>query len=243
MNFGKIIHLSILFVIAWLFFIIARRFILHDIFIPSLHPALKVLWNCGLSFGQFIFYAIMIVVVILWVIWNIVNRVVPKFFRKIIRWPFSPFKELDRSGLFRLLDRLFGIIFSRGTISNRLESFAESLLYFMKDSGTMLKDEAINELSSRVPNIIDPVKNSAKEKDQSTYNDMDDNSRDINISADDMQKIEEQYQQCLEEKIKPITDSMPFLERNELKTKNSMASATCKLNKIKASFDLISTRL
>ena len=96
MNISRTIHLMTVFIILWIFVMMIRPFIMHNLGPSAFNEGFRQGINGIVSAGWVIFGWVILIIIILWITWKIINKIVPKFFRKLIRWPWSPWKEFDR---------------------------------------------------------------------------------------------------------------------------------------------------
>ena len=245
MNFMRMIHLAIVFVVAVLLWTILSFLVLPHIkiLIPSLPP--QALWAPIYKIvgrvSEYLVVAIMVVFTMLWIIWKIINKVLPKILKKMIRWEFSPFKELKRSGIFGLLDALFGAIFSTKSVDKRLKDVGLSIANFVKGSSGMVAEEAIRAMpASARPNQGKGAASIPKTNSPPPSNDPYQPSP---LTDDQQTQLDQRYQQCLEENLVTLTSDMSAAERNGNRIKNETAKVNCKLLQLSQKFDTISFRL
>jgi ABC-type antimicrobial peptide transport system permease subunit len=178
---------------------------------------------------NFLSYFIFFAVVFLWAVWKIINLVVPKFFKKMIRWEFPPFKELHQAGIFGLIDALLSVFFSTKSINRRLEDIAKAFGKFIDGSVQFMGPEF-----GKLLNIVDSkIQNKGKDKNNDQDTSMDDK----------VAKLDDQYNLCVLENTTLISDKMTDSEKTTTTASNEFAKIKCKLEQIKQNLNSMSKRM
>lgn len=177
-----------------------------------------------------ILWIIVIIMLCIYVVWKIIKKFVPNFpipFKKILL-KIPPFPQLERARIFALFDGVFGILLGRGTIFHRFVRFGENLADFVTYNGKNI----IGEVKGRVPKVGEttsaPPEEEAEDNKNSAFSDA------------ERQMINEQMQQCIEEKVIPITPEMSTSEATSARAANVSANLTCQVAQLQSFANLMS---
>ena len=132
------IRLAIAIVVLDVCFLVARWIIIRppiEVFLAALPP--QELWLSVLNAITAVSHQalpwILAPLAVLYFIYKLVAKI--KLIGKILlRIP--PFPDIKRSGIISLFDSIFGIVFGRGSIKDRLKNFARKILEFIESSFT-----------------------------------------------------------------------------------------------------------
>lgn len=175
-----------------------------------------------------IFVAILIIIGFFYLIYLFVTRVlgriplIGKIFVRIMM-AIPPFRELQRAGLFTLLDTiLFQVIFSGRGLKDRLKILGQALANFVKTN--------INNVRSLFNSKIKPISIVTPD-----FEKKDDPSADPATIAENLKNQElvaDQYERCLQENLQPINKSMSKSDINAVNLRNITAQTQCQAQKI-----------
>lgn len=226
-NAMKIINYIITFIVGFIALILIRLLVLPPllIFIPGLRtPFLTKFWEFMMNFGFMILGILLIVLLILWIIYNILIRIFPI---NLIIKPMPPFPQLKRAGIFGLFDAIAGIVVSSDGAKNRLLRLGNAIGNFIWGSIDMMTStigelvgadklrDKINSASAKAPPL--PVTPEPEDTNESPF------------SAAQTNAANEKYSRCLEQETIIITDSMSAFERQSAQASNALAPTKCKL--------------
>lgn len=163
---------------------------------------LTLAWETFMYFGQQFVLITGVVFLMLWVIYEIFSRIFPiSLFIKHI----PPIRELINAGIFGLFRALLGIIVSKERFAVRFKNCLIAFGLFIKQNFTF------KSVVKREPMTTNATKSTPV------------------FSQEDIQRSNEEFQQCLEEKITVITPEMTALEAGAAKFKNSSLEIQCKV--------------
>lgn len=194
----------------------------HSAFVGGWLRVVVILW--------IIFAVLMCFIVWMWILWKIINKFVPKkilFFKvrsRILAIP--PFPQMERAGLFALCDGLYDAIVARTSFGHRLQMFGSTFANFIRTNTYMVMaliggDDLQDLTSGHVWNVAEPEDTEPEVvRDESPF------------TGSNYSQVDEEYQQCLEENIVPVSPDMSSDERTEASTKNRQAKVTCQLQGI-----------
>jgi len=229
----KMIRYAVLFVIFIIMWSICSLFIYVNpalwgkIGLPSLPPKqlFVPLYAIISKVCEYLAIIICCLMVFLWAVWMVVNKVVPKFLRKMIRWEFSPFKELKQAGIFGLISALFGAIFSTKSVEKRFTDIGDAFKKFMLGSTDMLGKEmtsALRRMSPDKPKDQPPTKKEEEADDSESP-----------ITDEQQAKVVDHYTQCVQETVQIETPNMSQSDRAAMMAQNQFAQIQCKLDQMK----------
>ena len=249
MGFLTMIRLGIAIVVLCVVFFVGRWIILPPmkVFFPSLKP--EPFW-LGLSNSitaachQAIPY-ILIPLAILYLIYKVISKI-PLIGKILVRIP--PFPDLRRSGIIGLFDGLFGIIFSRASMKDRLKNFARSILQFVQagfknsvdtvDSVFKIKNK-LSRLNPKIK-IPDSINLTGGSK---YYDDKPDTDPITNpLMTDEQREIDDKYQLCVYDNTVKITPDMKPEDISYYETQNQIETIKCKVNKVQTSLSFITNK-
>ena len=206
--------------------------------LPALEP--KEVWSAvyGVLSKMAEYFAVFIITTffLLYIIYKIVDSVLPSMLKVMIGWTWSPFKELKSSGIFSLFDGIFGALFSNKSFKDRTKKVANGFKdMFMKGTTFIVNDLVEIGVFPR-KNKLPPPKEVPEEP--STAPDNNPNA----ISDKVKGAIEEKYNNCLQEKLINITNKMSAGDIQAANLNNQYARVQCKLNQFKDSMELLVQR-
>lgn len=244
MDLRRIVWIAIMFIVGFVYFMIVRFLRLPHlkVFIYALPPhglflgiyntikglALQVF---GLIFGVFIALTAV----------NWVLKRIPIFGRLLRRIP--PLPQLEQFGIFRLIEGLFGAIFSLMSIKDRLIRVAQvfgtyiatNTLQFMNLLGIQQKLTAIQ---TNIRNQTDAVKSMAtsvtQSPTQSTQSREEMLQRNANaprppiFEPSQYRKMDDEYRQCVEENIVSPAPGTSAIELKGIDSRNTVSRIVCK---------------
>lgn len=181
------------------------------------------------------------VIIILYIIYVIIRTFVP--------WPFKkpllraqPFRAMRESGLIRLLDSIFGIIFSRASFLNRFKRagyaagtfFTGYTLYIFGMMGYNKKNLkswlAADDPSCPAPSVPSREERLSRIKEK---------DKQVPFEPSENRKLDDQYIQCVEENTAHITPDMTTNDRRLMEQKNSAARAMCRLQQMQSQMNSV----
>jgi hypothetical protein len=170
-------------------------------------------------------------IVIMYVLWKIIKMFIPNFpipFKRIfLRLP--PLYQLDKSGVFGLIDGLVKVFVSNDTLGRRFARAGNSLSnFFIKSSGFIFGTLKSSGMTPPIPtggksNELLDRKTSFNPKEEAQAND--------------------EMVQCIEEKTLPIFPEMSSFEKSKTMLRNSQSATTCKIKSLSALSNILSTRI
>ena len=173
---------------------------------------------------------------LLYLIYKVLDAVIPFIYKPMIGWVWSPFKELKSSGIFGLFDAIFGALFSNKSFKDRTAKVANGFKdMFMKGTTFIVNDLVEIGVFPR-KNKLPPPKEVPEEP--STAPDTNPNAISDKVRA----SIEEKYNECLQEKLINITNNMSASTIQAANLNNQYARVQCKLNQFKDSMELLVQR-
>ena len=241
-SFKKTVHISILVVVAIVWFCILQLFILphmwHKMAIPRFLDDIGLVrfWYYFMVILAIVTVIIMFTFFVFWVIWEILN-LIHKLMKKIpiigtainkaliepiMKLP--PFPDLKKAGIFKMFRKIFmgGPNFFKNLVNGLGAFFAKSTVMLMKEtrgivSRSTRKKRRTSKSSKSSKSKKSKGKKSKKNKKSET-------------STDDY--YADQYQQCLEENIIPITPDMSPTDITVTNQKNYISRMNCKLQRL-----------
>jgi len=263
MNIFRMIQLAIAFIIIFTFILIIRWTVLPHlkIFFHGLPPAplWEGAWNAFIGAGLQIMPFILAVFLVLYLVYKAIQKTVCriKLIGKIIckildRTP--PFSELKRAGIFNLFDAIFGIIFSRDSISKRFTRLGQALAAFIESNFTFAVDTTDKVLG--ITPLIDKINSSIQipktiqitsktDKNGKPYDDYEHPKPDVNdapLLTDEQREIDDKYQMCVAKNTTPITPDMTEDDVKYYKIQNQVAITRCKVNKLQTSMSYMTNK-
>ena len=267
----KIIRLAIAFVIMFTMILILRWTVLPHlkVFVHALTPTpfWEGLWSTLIGIGMQLMPYILATFVIIYFLYKIISKI-PLIGKIILKIP--PFPEFRRSGLIGLFDGIFGIIFSRDSIPKRFQRLAYAIGSFIEQNFKFTIDTTdevlgitpmINKLNNKITSAKGSIENSVYKLPgkinltngkgaEDIKTPPDPYANDPNpILNDEQREIDDKYQQCVAENIKPIPILTPEMikdmSKEELEKKkediahipneNKRAQIQCKVQKLQTS--------
>lgn len=229
MNFQKFINLAIAFCTFIIFITLSRFLVLPHMKIgtSALEPTevMETGTNSGLNASLQIVGYLMIFFLILWILYQILRKI-PLIGKLIIKGLGFIFGPCRRSGIFGLFDMIFGVIFSRLSLPDRLARIFRGLIDFSKGS--------ISFLINSGGDIVDNIHFSGKDKKKREEDEID-----KKVTESDNKYINNQYDMCLYENLIEITPTMTGDEKNYAIAKNQTARTICKTKQLQAIMDTI----
>ena len=180
--------------------------------------------------------AVTIFFLIMYIIWKIINMFVPKIFgirKAFLRIP--PLPQLDRAGIFRLFDGIFGALFNRLSTSERFKRAGKVILDFFIANRKIVAD-AIKPGIDRIGVVITPPK--SDQVDQVSNNKRP--PKPDYITDTEKRTVDELYEQCLEEKLLSTSSKMNALEKQSIAIQNSNSKTICKVKMLQDNINLLS---
>lgn len=265
MNILKLIRLAIAFVVMFTMVLILRWTVLPHlkVFAHALTPTpfWEGLWSTAVGVGMQLMPIILTVFVIIYFLYKIISKI-PLIGKIIIKIP--PFPEFRRSGLIGLFDGIFGIIFSRDSISKRFQRLAYAIGAFIEQNFKFSVDATdevlgitpmINKLNTKISSTKDSVENAAYSLPSKINITNGKGAEDIKdppdpyanqpnpILSDEQREIDDKYQQCIAENIKLIPPDMK--EKDSLKnieSQNKLIQLQCKVQKLQTSLSFFTNK-
>lgn len=235
MNFFTIINLMIAFLVAYIMFMLMRWFVLPNIRIfPYIYP--QFLWvslyNLLVNACTQIFAYIIMFILIMYVIWLIVRLFVPNFpipMKSIIlRLP--PLYQMQKAGIFGLIDSVRKILVSNDTLVRRFARAGQGISTFLIKGSGFLKGS--------LAEIGVPVPSTTTEKPKPFLDD-----RKSVFSKEQEAKANDEITQCIEENSVPIYPEMTSFEKAKFTFTNSNAGIICKAKSLSSLSNMLSERL
>lgn len=238
-----IINKMILFIVAYIFFMVARHIVLpHLNIFPYIPP--QILWvtlyNLITYIFTMVFHWILIALIIIYIIWIIIKRFIPNFpipLKKIFL-SLPPFKPLEKAGVLPLIDDVKKIITGGGGLGTRILRAFNAIGKFLSSAATFL-----------VKSVVSKGKSSTSEYSHSnTYRNQPNSTSEKNegsqgfFNTGEEKQIEDEYQRCIEENTVPIYPDISKTEKLPLMVKNGQASIECRLKMLDAFRRLTSYR-
>jgi hypothetical protein len=161
----------------------------------------------------------------------------------LIRIP--PFPDLKRSGIIGLFDGIFGIVFSRGSLSDRFKNLAQSIFGFIqgsfKNSADAIDDvfHIKNKLHSFNPKLTIP--DSISLTTSTLYQPSPDDTAPVEnpLMTDEQKEVDDKYQMCLKQKLRVITPDMTHDDIQYYRNQNSIESIRCQVQKLQTSLSFV----
>jgi hypothetical protein len=250
MGFLKIIRLGIAFCVIFTFILIIRWTVLPHlkVFVHALPPThlWKGAWDVAISAGMQLMPYIITTFVILYFIYKIVSKI-PIIGKIIVKIP--PFPDLKRSGIFNLLDGLFGIIFSRSSLKDRLHRFAYAIGAFIEANFKFAADttdevlgitDKINRLNNKIK--IPTSINLTNGKGSTDLESEEITAVENPLLSDEQREVSDKYQQCIAENIEQLTPDMSKEDKAHFINRNRITQIQCKAQKLQTSLSFITNK-
>lgn len=244
MNFKRFINISIVIYVIT-FFIMFVEFVAIPLLapygLPQIFPQLITypLWLI-IKVGLLIICATLTTIYfIFYILWIIVKTIVPTIFgirKRVLR--ITPFPQLTSAGIFKLFDDIFGVIFNRLSLTNRFKRFGIILFDFFIKNRQIVAD-ALKPGVDRMVVAISPPKNT-------TVDQVSNNKRPPKpdyLNDTEKRTVDELYQQCLEEKMIPISKNMSSLQKQSVNIQNSTSKTICKAKMLQDNINLLSFKM
>lgn len=241
MDLNRFIYIGILLYVIT-FFILFIEFIAIPLLLPYGLPAIfpqiitYPLWLSIKVILIMICVAYTVFFLIMYIIWKIINLFVPKIFgiRKLfLRIP--PLPQLNRAGIFRLFDGIFGSIFNRLAVSEKFKRFGKVILDFFISNKKIIAD-AVKPGLDKVAVTFNPPKSD-------NIDQVSNNKRPPKpdyITDTEKRTVDELYQQCLEEKLLNVSSKMNTLEKQSINIQNANSKTLCKIKMLQDNINLLS---
>jgi len=262
MNILRMIRLAIAFIVVFTFILIIRWAVLPHlkVFFHGLPPAplWEGLWNAIIGAGQQLMPFIIAAFLVFYLVYKAIQQTVCriKLIGKIIcrlvdKAP--PFAQLKQAGIFSLFDAIFGIIFSRDSLKNRLKRLGRALAAFVESNfafSVKTADETlgITPMINKInPDISLPTSiNLTDKNDPSAKKDYIHPQPDTTPSpvlSDEQREIDDKYQLCVAENTKQITPDMDSNQIKYIQSQNQLEQTRCKVSKFQNSLSLMTNKL
>lgn len=246
----QLIMLAILFIIVMFWFHILRLLAWPlNIGFPSLSPTplTSMIWSIIMIILNFIFKFIIIVCIVLYFVWRVL-QVIP-----LIGWIvdyITPFKELRETGVFGLIEGLLGIVLS-GFSKGAFQNMRGALRNFFKGSQAYARN-AIGARTNKLRNRMPPPNERYSEGDYASNPNpaargMDTRAQSSGgdgirskFTPSELAEIDDQYLKCVMENTEPVSSTDGIGKRLSGNLKNSNSKITCKMSMFKTYFDILS---
>lgn len=248
MSVMAIIYGIITFCILMFFFNFMRIFIFSHLKVGvfSLQPSgiwLRIWYYFNLVLTV-IFIWIVATIFVLWIIWHIIKKYVPNrpiplrsIFLKI-----PPFPQLTAARIFSLYDAGWNIFLGKSSFGDRLINYGKEIGQFIAVNTDLALDvigvkkgvEKIKQLSREEASIqpeSEAKRGGSVRPPPPPYEKSDEHT------------IDDQYQQCLEENVIPITEDMEDKDKRAAEVKNTATATTCKIKTFQAYAKLLEFRM
>ena len=240
MNFGKAVRTMVAFIAFCLIWAFLSVCILPHmtgmIGIPSLYP--HELWRAIYAVLQnaayTVFVCILFLIAILYVVYNLINSL-PGILKALIGWVWSPFPPFITSGIFPLIDSILETIFSNHSIKVRFQligngfknMFINGLVFLIND----LAEYGIPQNALKRPEPAPhPVPNNTIP------------TNPIPVTDQSYSIINQKYNECLQENLINVTNSMSAGEVQLANVSNQTSLVKCKMNQFYNSIDILAQR-
>jgi hypothetical protein len=192
-----------------------------ELFIPALgFEPLTQAWNAAMKTGQFYILATAIIFIFLWVVYKILMVIFPI---NLIIKNMTPFRECKQRGLFGLFDACFSLIVSRDGPFVRIKRLIQAIgnfLYANFSPKPMKREE---------PKPIEKKPVDAKSEDEE--------KEDPPFSDADIERTNEEFQQCIEENTTLTTPDMTDFQVSATSAKNSFVEMQCKMKAVQSALN------
>lgn len=244
----KIIDYMVLFVVGfiWLNVVSLLRFPHLRVFVYALEPRTLYMrvWSQVRAIAIHVLGYILMFVLIMYVIWYITKKFIPNFplpFKKIIL-SIPPLPQLDKSGIFRLINRIHMAVLGRGKISKRLKMVGVGIGEFIATGSVrLLQVLGISKLAHKSTYMSQPYEMMKGKEDLRRKNEARRKQKPFESAED--RTMDDEYQQCLEENTLQITEDMNKNERQIVSGRNSMTQVMCKVRKLQSYARTLSGKL
>lgn len=222
-------------IVGYIFFHIARWFVLPKIRIfPYIYPEFiwVNLYNLFLALSHQVFGYILMFLLIMYVIWLIIKWFIPNFplpFKKILlRLP--PIYQLEKSGIFGLMDGVRKTIISNDRLNRRLARVGYSISQFLIRSSAFM-GKGLHDMGVPVPIAQDTTRSATMDDGKSAF------------TQEEEAKANDEVAQCLEENTLPIFPEMSGVEKAKITLQNATTEIKCKAKSINAFSNILATRI
>lgn len=236
----KLIDYFVLFIVLYLIWQIMRILVLPNLEIfPHLEP-LELwlpLYGLVLTVCHYITIGVIVLLLCLYVAWLVVRLL---FGFNLKRVP--PWKQLSQAGLLQLIHAIFGIIFSKLSLKDRLKNVVKRIGMFLVGSYFYAVSTIMGKAKQKGINIPDPAK--LMETREKTPQEIENEkiSAMSTFSSDERRDIQERYLQCVEEQSDVVYPEMTNIQKAEVLTKNERVATTCKLQSFQGYANILSYR-
>jgi len=233
MNISKMIWIAVMVIVIFILIMIMRipMIPIRDYLGLRSLPPYAIMRKIDDLFAQYsavIFFGILIIIGFFYLIYLFVKKVLGRipiigkiFVRVMMAMP--PFRELDRAGLFSLLDTiLFQVVFSGRGGFDRLKILGQALGNFGKKN--------INNVRSLFSPYVKPLSITTPD-----FERKDDPSTDPTAIAENLKNQElvaDQYERCLQENLQPINNNMSKSDINAANLNNITVQTQCQAQKV-----------
>jgi hypothetical protein len=212
--------------------------------LPSIEP--KILTSTYYYFVR-IFLIILcavftVVYLLIYFIWLIIKKVVPTIFglrKKVLSFP--PFPQLDRAGIFRLFNAIFGNIASIALPTTKLKNISKEIARFFYNNRDLIR-EAASPFATGIIATVNPVKGEYAGKDEATNNKRP-KPREDTLNDVEKRTIDDLEQQCLEENTELVSPDMGQVEKQKIRLNNIKNKNICKIKSLQNTVNLLSFKM
>lgn len=229
-GFNRVIYIIVLFIVGFVWFNIVSllRFPHLRVFVYALEPKGLILrlWSYVRAGLTFVFGIVMMFLIMMYFIWLLIKKFVPNFpipFKKILL-KIPPFPQLERAGIFAFIGNLFKAIFSRSKLPKRLKLVGKTFADFIRQNTGMIL-AALGIKSDFIMDQLPPQRKIREPREKKKKKKYDDSAE---------RKIDDEYQQCLEENTVPITEEMSKTEKETAGFKNTISRTVCQTKKVQS---------
>lgn len=262
MDFFAIIRFMILIIIITVAWFVGRMTVLPAIKIfPSMppEPIIRGVYTVVLEATKAIFHYILIFLLIMYIIYCIIRKFVPRYILFIpLRQPLldlTPLYELRVSGIFPLMDRLAGILLNSMPFSHRIYGAFMAVGKFLQSSvGYIFRElspfqqkinQSVSGASSSSSSRPPPAR--AQSRQDALKNKRDPNAEEANLENEggsepiykanyterQNQYVEKEYRQCVESQYTEVKPGMSTIDRLLANINNNRVAITCNVEKLK----------
>ena len=239
-NVMQLIHYTIVFTIVFCDLIIGSWLVLPPlkIFIIGLRfPPLTAAYRAAMQAASYFIGQIIGVYFALYCVFKILRAIFPV---NLVIGKIPPFKELRQAGIFGLFDSIINAIIQRGSIADRLKRVGKGLAGFVMSNFNMIRD-TFKEMTGYNPPKISPTSLPPQSKPQDFPDNVDQSTSPF--TQQDVQRTQQEYQQCLEETLDIVSPSMNDLERKAIGLKNDTATIICQLRAVQSALNNFAYRV
>lgn len=252
MGLGSIINFAVafcVFVLVWKAF---ELFVLPSMWgkigIPALPPAIlwKFVYMILSKIGEYLVIAILVVFLILWLVYSIIMMIgIYILLAMFGLWPISLLEAPKKAGIYMLFDSSIGKLIGL-TSGGYAPVFPIAFLMFMIRGAEFLAESAGlsgDDLAAlKAQNKTTEQNLVQQKKDGTLYSNIQNTQRQREIQQKQLQ-MDDTAQQCLEENLIPITDTMSQSDRLKAQSMNQAANARCSLEQANQGLKTMMSRL